>query len=116
MFAFDFTLLWLFAHVLPKLVAVSAAYLLAVTLHFCLNKWWVFQAGQTPVGRQLPRYIVTVAACWCCTVVAVWLSLHTVTENVFIAKAVAIPPTTLLGFVLMRAFVFRSSKDEPCAP
>jgi putative flippase GtrA len=106
-FAFDFSMLWVFHHFFPKLVAVSIAYIMGVTLHFCLNKWWVFQAGYLPAGSQVVRYLLNVAACWLCTVSFVWLVLHMLTGNVFIAKAIAIPPTTLLGFLLMRFFVFR---------
>lgn len=106
-FAFDFTMLWLFHHFLPKLVAVSIAYLMAVTLHFCLNRSWVFEASRLPVAGHAVRYVLSVAATWACTVSLVWLSLRTVTGNVFVAKAIAIPPTTLLGFLLLRLFVFR---------
>jgi len=100
-------MLWVFNHFLPKLVAVSIAYIMAVTLHFSLNKWWTFQAGNLPVGGQVARYLLNVVACLICTDVLVWLVLLTLTENVFIAKAIAIPPTTILGFVLLRCFVFR---------
>ena len=106
-FVFDFSMLWLFHFFLPKLVAVSIAYILGVTLHFCLNRWWVFQAGYLHAGGQVARYSLNVAACWLCTVSIVWLVLHALTGNVFIAKAIAIPPTTLLAFLLMRFFVFR---------
>lgn len=105
-FAFDFTLIWLFQRVMPPLAAVSLAYILAVTLHFLLNKWWVFEARQPVSGGELVRYALTVLACWAATVTVVWAALRAVTENVFLAKALAIPPATLLGFVLMRRFVF----------
>ena len=104
---FDFSLVWLFVRVLPPLGAVALAYLLAVALHFCLNRWWVFAAADAPASRQLPRYALTVAACWLCTVGVTVLALATFTANVFVAKILALPCATLLGFFLMRGFVFR---------
>lgn len=105
-FAVDFALIWLFQRVLPPLAAVSLAYGLAVTLHFLLNKLWVFEARQPVAGRELGRYGLTVLACWAATVGVVGAALHTVTASVLLAKALALPPATLLGFLLMRRFVF----------
>jgi putative flippase GtrA len=104
---FDFGLIWIFVHAMPRLAAVAVAYLLAVALHFCLNRWWVFAAADVPAGSQLPSYILTVVVCWLCTMGVAALALTTFTDNVFAAKSLAIPCATLLGFVLMRRFVFR---------
>ena len=104
---FDLGLIWIFVHAMPRLAAVAVAYLLAVVLHFWLNRWWVFAAADVPAARQLPQYILAVVACWLCTVGVAALALATFTDNVFVAKAAAIPCATLLGFVLMRRFVFR---------
>jgi putative flippase GtrA len=103
----DFSSIWLFIQIAPRLTAVAMAYILAVTLHFSLNRWWVFAAMENPAGGQLARYALVVGACWSCTVGITALVLASCTPNVFIAKAAAIPPVTLLGFVLMRSFVFR---------
>jgi len=100
-------MLWLWNQFTPPLVAVSAAYLIAVSVHFCLNKWWVFQNRSAAYGAQLFKYAMTVAACWLCTVSIFWLSLRLATTNIYIAKIIAVPPTTLLGFALMKWFVFR---------
>jgi putative flippase GtrA len=105
--AFNFGLIWLFLHVLPRLAAVAAAYPPTVTLHFCLNRWWVFAAADAPAAGQVARGVLTWLACWLCTVGLTKLVLATLTPNVYFANAVAIPPTTLLGFLLMRGFVFR---------
>jgi putative flippase GtrA len=105
--ALDFGALWLFKQFMPRLLAVSLAYFIGVSTHFCLNKWWVFGARANLHAAELARYILTVLACWLCTMAIVSLALRFITENIFIAKATAIPPTTILGFLLMRFFVFR---------
>ena len=104
---FDFGLIWVFIRVMPRLAAVAVAYVLAVALHFGLNRWWVFAASASPAANQLKRYALVVAACWLCTVGVTAFALATVTANVFVAKVAAIPCATLLGFFLMRDFVFR---------
>jgi len=100
-------MLWLLSRFTTPTVAVSGAYVVAVTVHFSLNKWWVFRSRDSAHAGQLLRYALTVFACWLCTVGVFSLSLHFLTSNIFLAKLIAIPPTTLLGFVLLKAFVFR---------
>ena len=99
------------AFVLTPLTAVGTAYLLAVTLHFCLNRWWVFAAREAPATGQLKRYVLTVGACWGSTLAITAFALATITSHVVVAKMLAIPLVTLLGFVLMRGFVFRPASD-----
>ncbi|HWN95292.1 MAG TPA: GtrA family protein [Methylomirabilota bacterium] len=106
-FGVDYAGLWLFHHFLPRLVAVSLAYFLAVSVHFCLNKWWVFRSKAPLEAVEAAKYVLTVLTCWLCTITVVWLALRFLTPNVFVAKTLAIPPATLLSFLLMRGFVFR---------
>lgn len=100
-------MLWLLNQFTTPTVAVSGAYLVAVAVHFSLNKWWVFKCQNSGYTAQLLKYALTVLACWLCTIFVFSLALHALTSNIFLAKIIAIPPTTLLGFVLMKTFVFR---------
>lgn len=105
--AVDFALIWLFAHFMPRLAAVAVAYPLAVTLHFCLSRWWVFAAANESARVQIPRFVVVVLLCWLCTVGVTALAHVTVASNIFIAKAIALPCATVLSFFLMRHRVFQ---------
>jgi putative flippase GtrA len=106
-FGIDFGSIWLFKRLVPPLVAVSLAYFLAVSVHFSLNKWWVFRSQANVRGMELVRYVLTVCVCWLCTVSVTWLALRFVTSNVFVARYTAVPLASLLSFLLMRRFVFR---------
>ncbi len=106
-FGLDFGALWFFHQFLPRLAAVSVAYFVAVSFHYVLNKWWVFASRTADHTAELGRYVLMVVVCWLCTVAIVWLALRFFTPNVFAAKALAVPPATLLSFLLMRRFVFR---------
>src|SRR6266481_3753687 len=69
--AVDFVAIWLLKQLLPRLTAVSIAYFIAVAVHFCLNKWWVFGARANLHTAELGRYILTVLACWLCTMMVI---------------------------------------------
>jgi putative flippase GtrA len=110
----DFGLVWLLSGRLPPLVAVSIAYLIAVCCHFLMNKMWVFQCKRNDYIRQLAQYCAVVVASWSTTLAIVHLCLSNFTNNVLIAKLFALPPATLVAFLLMQLLVFRSqSKSAP---
>jgi putative flippase GtrA len=50
-----------------------------------------------------------VVASYAITIMIVHLCLSTFTTNVLIAKLFALPPATLVAFLLMQFFVFRKS-------
>ena len=105
----DFGSIWLLSHFLQPLVSVSIAYFVGVTCHFLLNKFWVFQCRRSDYVRQLMQYLTVVLSSWLTTVVIVHLCLSTITHNILLAKLFAVPPATLVAFVLMQFFVFRKS-------
>ena len=105
--AIDFGLVWFLRGRLPPLIAVSVAYFTAVSCHFLLNKMWVFQCRRSDYIRQIIQYSAVVVASWLTTISIVHLCLSNITTNLLIAKLFAIPPATLIAFLLMRLFVFR---------
>jgi len=109
----DFGSVWLLSHFLRPLVAVSIAYFIGVACHFLLNKFWVFQCRRSDYFRQLMQYLTVVVSSWLTTIATVQLSLSTVTHNILIAKVFAVPPATLVAFLLMQFFVFRKSHPTP---
>ena len=112
--AIDFGLVWLLSGHLPPLIAVSLAYFTAVCCHFLLNKMWVFQCRRSDYIRQLIQYSAVVVASWLTTITIVHLCLSSFTTNVLIAKLFAVPPATLVAFLLMQFLVFRRpNKSAP---
>lgn len=105
----DFGSVWLLSHFVRPLVAVSIAYFVGVTCHFLLNKFWVFQCRRSDYIRQLMQYFAVVVSSWLTTVAIVHFCLSSFTNNVLIAKLCAVPPATLVAFLLMQFFVFRKS-------
>ena len=105
--AIDFGLVWLLSGHLPPLIAISVAYFAAVSCHFFLNKMWVFQCRRSDYIRQIIEYSAVVVASWVTTIFIVHFCLSNITTNLLIAKLFAVPPATLIAFLLMQLFVFR---------
>ena len=51
---------WWLAPILGRQFGFLVAYVPAVALHFCLNKFWTFGCGRTDAVRQVSEYIFMV--------------------------------------------------------
>lgn len=108
----DFSLVWILSRSLSPMIAVSISFVTAGSCHFLLNKLWVFRCGRTDYAKQVGQYVLAVTGSGLTTVGVVRLSLLTITSNVLLAKLIALPPATLVGFVLLRFVVFTSRKSS----
>jgi putative flippase GtrA len=114
--AIDFSLVWLLSSRVAPLVAVSIAYVTAVCCHFLLNKMWVFRCRRNDYVRQLTQYFAVVVASWLTTISIVQFCLSGFTTNVLIAKLFAVPPASLVTFLLMQLLVFRRPRPSKPIP
>src|SRR6201993_1562454 len=94
----DLTVVWITSHLLPALAAVSLGYIIGVTCHFLLNKFWVFRSRSQRYGLQLALYLSQVALCWLMTVSIVSFVMACTAFTVVLARFIAMPPTTLFAF------------------
>jgi putative flippase GtrA len=100
----------LFIEVVPKVLAVALSYLLSCLFHYTCTKYWTFKEKEAASVRQIWAYAwVNLVTLLVNTTVSTWM-LTAFHQNVYVAKAVALPPTSILGFVLLRYFVFRNKK------
>ena len=106
----DLTVVWISSHLLPALAAVSLGYIVGVTCHFLLNKFWVFRCNSQQYWRQMALYVLQVALCWLTTMIIVSLVLSTTAASVVVARLISIPPTTLFTFCFLRFVVFNRAR------
>ena len=106
--AVDFAALSLLHFVLAPTAAFSIAFATGVVTHFLLNKYWTFRCVRTDLLRQVSEYLLVVAMNYFLQlivfrgVLSSWPS-----AGVYVAKAVALPPGTVLGFFLFKKHVFK---------
>jgi putative flippase GtrA len=106
--AVDFAALSLLHVMLAPTAAFSAAFAAGVVTHFLLNKYWTFRCARTDFLRQIAEYLLVVALNYVMQlivfrgVLAAWPG-----AGVYLAKAAALPPGTVLGFFLFKKHVFK---------
>jgi putative flippase GtrA len=95
----------------PIALAIAVAYLVGVTLHFLMQRHFVFMdrdAFALPLKSQLARYVVAGVCQYTITVVAVKTlapALGVSQQLVFLAVVVAI---SLLSFAVLRGAIFHA--------
>jgi hypothetical protein len=88
-------------------VAVSLGYIIGVTCHFLLNKFWVFRCNSQQYRRQLALYLMHAAFYWLMTMLIVSLVLQITAASVVVARLISIPPMMLFTFCFLRFVVFK---------
>jgi putative flippase GtrA len=100
---------------LPIVVAIAVAYIVGVTLHFLLQRHFVFldrDVFALPLNAQLTRYVVIGVCQYTVTSVAVTTLPHVLgvsQQLVFVGIVVAI---SLLSFTLLRSVIFHEPRSS----
>jgi putative flippase GtrA len=107
-------LIWYFFHVAGMGARSSywAGYFPAVTLHFCLTKWWTFRCARRDLVRQIIRYAVVAAVTAVIQFGIYHAALLWITRTPNLAYVIAAVVQMGVSFVLMRQGVFRASTTE----
>ena len=108
----DVSTVWVMQHLSSAFVALSCGFLVGITWHFLLNKFWVFRCSRSDYGRQLLQYGANVLICYLITIGVAWICLNTFTASVVLAKLCAIPCATCISFANMHFIVFRARGEE----
>jgi putative flippase GtrA len=104
-------LIWFFCHQagLGARASYWAGYFPAVTLHFCLTKWWTFRCARRDLTRQVVRYALVAAVTATVQFAVYHATLLWLTTIPNIAYVIAAIIQMGLSFVLMRQAVFRDA-------
>ncbi len=97
---------WLLAPMLGEDPAFLVAYVPAVALHFCLNKWWTFGCTRQDSGRQLGEYFAMVLVTFLIQAAVFKLLTHFTELPSWIAAGVANVAQMAVTFVAMQRRIF----------
>lgn len=99
--------LWLLLHVgVARYVAVTAAYAVALTVHFILNRFSNFKAFDRPVHQQAPVYLLTVLVNYLVMLCTVAFGTRYWHMSAFEASVLAGFVTLPIGFLGTRYLAF----------
>lgn len=88
-------------------LAVSTSFIIAVLIHFFLNKFYVFKSGIELNFFQFFKFSAVILINLLVTLVIVNLSYKLFDFGPILGSIVALPVTTYVGYVLNKFWVFR---------
>jgi putative flippase GtrA len=87
-------------------MATSVAYAVTVTVHFLLNRFFTFNAGDSGIGMHAGRYALMLLLNYGITLAIVWFVVEVLRISPYYGPVAATAATALSSFFVMKYFVF----------
>ena len=87
-------------------IAFSISWLVSTTTHYLANRFWALPSTRSDVARQFGEYLVAVALSYVINLAAFKLLRHKFGLSATWATLWAIPPSTIVVFLLLNYRVF----------
>lgn len=109
----NFVSLAILLHFFGPKVSFSIAYLVALTAHFTLSKFWTFRDQSRAWSRQILQYL---GGAFISYVIQLWMfqsCMSLLGLGAFAANAIAVCGGAVVGFLLMQIWIFKHQKYIP---
>jgi putative flippase GtrA len=108
----QFTTLWLLKERMRGDVAFSVAYAVSVAAHYTLAKFWALPSERHDTLRQFGEYLGAVVISYAINLGAFKVGHDVLGLSVMWAAVAAVPPATVVVFLLLNFRVFRAGKAK----
>lgn len=88
-------------------LAFTLSFVCSTTTHYCLNRFWALPSARNDSWRQLREYLGTVLISFVINLSVFHLCLDVFGLGKIWSTAVAVPPSTVVVFLLLNYRVFR---------
>lgn len=88
-------------------LAFSISFILSTSTHYSLNRYWALPSERRDRSRQLAEYLATAGLSYLVNISLFNLCLHGIAMGVMWSAVFAVPPSTLMVFMLLNYRVFR---------
>ena len=102
---------WALAGWVNDTLAFSVSWLVSTGTHYLANRFWALPSTRHDAGRQLGEYLFTVTVSWVINTAA-FKALLALGLNAYWAVACAVPPSTIVVFLMLNYRVFRAKPTE----
>ncbi|HET7535311.1 MAG TPA: GtrA family protein [Candidatus Didemnitutus sp.] len=106
--AVQFSTLWLWSRWFAPVVAFSLSFACSTSTHYTCNRFWALPSERTDSGRQFGEYLGTVGISYLVNLLTFKFCQGILGMDVMWAAFCAIPPSTVVVFLLLNYRVFRA--------
>lgn len=89
-------------------VAFSLSFVCSTLTHYLLNRFWALPSARVDTWRQAKEYLGTAAISWVINLAVFRLCLDVIGLQKIWATAAAVPPSTIVVFLILNYRVFRA--------
>jgi putative flippase GtrA len=93
---------------LTSTVAFSVSWVVSTMTHYLANRFWALPSARQDTTKQLGEYLVAVALSWVINIAMFKLCNEVIGLSVMWAAFWAIPPSTVVVFLILNYRVFRA--------
>ncbi|MBI5766613.1 MAG: GtrA family protein [Verrucomicrobia bacterium] len=93
-------------------VAFTISWMLSTMTHYLANRFWALPSGRHDPAKQFGEYLFTIAVSWVINVAAFTVCQRFFDLGLMWATFWAIPPSTVVVFLLLNYRVFRARPDD----
>jgi putative flippase GtrA len=93
-------------------VAFTLSFVCSTTTHYLLNRFWALPSARTDAWQQAREYLGTAVLSWVINFSLFRLCLDVFGFGKVLSTAIAVPPSTLVVFLLLNYRVFRAKPNE----
>lgn len=112
-YAVQWTMMKLFAAVFSTNVAFTLSFLSSTATHYALNRFWALPSSRRDSGRQFLEYAGTAALSYLVNFALFRTCIDVLGLGELWATAIAVPPSTVLVFLILNFRVFRAGAPTP---
>lgn len=106
--AVQLLILWALKSRWRESVAFSLSWVASTSVHYVFNRFWALPSGRRDTGRQAGEYLGTVALSYGMNFLAFKFCRAVLGLDVYWSAFLAIPPSTVVVFLLLNFRVFRA--------
>jgi putative flippase GtrA len=88
-------------------LAFTLSFMMSTATHYSLNRFWALPSERRDRARQLTEYLATAGLSYLVNISLFNLCLHIIGLGVMGSAVFAVPPSTLVVFLLLNYRVFR---------
>jgi putative flippase GtrA len=100
--------MWVLKPRMDVTLAFAISWMISTTVHYFANRFWALPSTRHDAAKQFGEYLFTVALSCIINVAAFRLCLDVIGMNAMWATAWAVPPSTVVVFLLLNYRVFRA--------
>ena len=101
-------LLWVFNRILPEKIAFSLSWVGSTATHYLANRFWALPSARADTAKQFGEYLFTVGLSYVINLGAFIALRNGVGLGPYASTLLAIPPSTVVVFLLLNFRVFRA--------